>query len=163
MARTLWMVLVLLLSSPVWAQDRDWLLAFEGNWAGTGQSRTGPDTDYVPAECSFVVEWTRQGLRSDGTCSGARQTFAAGGIVRLESDGTLSGTFMAPYMVQTSSEAIRIEGGRLVAYLVYEDNGDLFSFRVEVTAPVNGAMSMRSQMLIEGVYRDVAHVDLRAQ
>lgn len=160
---TLLAAVVFLLSFPASAQDRQaFLLQFQGNWSGSGQSRTGPEEPYVPAQCSFIVEWTRQGLRSDGSCSGARRTFAAGGVVRLDGEA-LSGTFMAPYFGPPVRDEIHIEAGRPVAYATYEIDEIEYSFRVQLSPPVNGIMEMRSHMLVEGVYQDVAQVTLRAQ
>lgn len=141
------------------------LQTFQGTWAGAGESRTNFNDPYVPAECSLTIEWLgRRGLQSDGICSGARQTFAAGGTIEVEADGTLSGRFMFPYFVTAAQNTVAIEAGNLVAYSTVdtEDLGAL-EFRIILEPPVNGVLMMRSQARIDGSWGDVAWVRLIAQ
>jgi len=157
------LALTIALSSHAAAETAaDFLRAFDGNWQGTGQSRTNYGSPYVPAECWIDLDWTLQGLRSNGECSGARRTFQAGGMV--QADGAdLAGTFLSPYFASMVWSSPRVEGGNLVVYSALAA-GEVVEARIEVTPPRSDGgprfIEMRTQVRVDGQFQDVAQIRL---
>ena len=142
-----------------------YLQQFIGEWAGTGQSRTGVEAPYVDAACNISIWWARGALRTDGNCSGARQTFSAGGALAV-ANGTLSGTFLQPYFAEPASSSVSIENGALVVRSTYQppEPEPPIDFRVTIQPPTAGAFEMRTEARAAGgAFVDVATIRLLAQ
>jgi hypothetical protein len=124
------------------------LLLFAGTWSGAGEGRFGPNDEYVAASCEIEIEW-RGELRSHGVCESNRGRFSAGGALEILADGTLGGTFMRPFFVETA-QSVAIEGGRIVVRTVYDEDGVTVESRVALSPPAGGVMVISTSTSING-------------